>query len=213
MQPVLQAQNEFSDLGDQVQTSHYTEQDWHDSDLVVIPDGSYNGYWWWTPFLMRGWSASNIMTATMRYDYTYRARNKAEAFMKYWGLNMTGEVLWNMIPMSFLIDYFVKISQSLHAMDVDKNVDVNTYDYSESVLSIRQDGIFLNSAVEILGSVVDGVYYPPGHQTGVLISGFSESYYRRDKCWPNKGVYVPLVTKSVSDSHMLNMAALARCFM
>jgi hypothetical protein len=205
---VLQAQNEFTDFGKTPQVSHYTEIDFSSDNRTSIGSSTFM-----EDLYSVGSQGRKSVTATMRYSYEYRARPPVEAFMKYWGLHMTGEVLWNMIPLSFLLDYFVKIGQSLHAMDVDKNVDVTRHEYSESRLVHYTDGVYTSDTDDIVALVINGQYYGQGFTAGRFLAGTERKSYKRVVCQPSMGTYIPIVRSKVSSGHWLNMAALARCFM
>jgi hypothetical protein len=201
---VAQAQNEFTDLGKQVQSSHYTE--------VLDEQGSYvpkslN----LLPYFEEGIKFRATRTATLTYTYKYRRRNSSEAFLKYWGLQATPEALWNALPGSFLLDYFIGIADSLHAMNIDKHVDVHEHQYCESVSKRQMQGLWFSGSPSTRVGAIIGASYCDESSSDVLITGINQEKYLRTPCAPHYGIYVPK-PKKVTDMHMLNMAALARVF-
>lgn len=195
-----EAQSKFKGMGDMIQKSHYTEQYYEKSTLVA---GSYNNYW-----RAFGHYTSASFTATMQYTYKYVDRSTLDAFAHYWGLTGTIEAFWNMIPFSFIADYFAKIGKALHMMTVDKNVDLKLAQYTESTLIKHTYGNHTSANTSRLALVLDGEYSCGPNQ---LISGNIGSRYERKICEPYKGPALPKL-KLPSSTQGLNMLALARCF-
>jgi hypothetical protein len=201
---VVQAQSEFADAGLGRNSRHYSETEvftdtisWYGAPSYHLGDGSYD---------------RQTFTATMEYNYIYSARNSLDAFMRYWGLVPTYEVLWNAVPFTFVIDYFIKVGDSIAAMEKDPNVDLKLMQYCESILSSRGYGRFLNPdhvhgrMAVIDRSLVQGMVHPR------VISGTLSSLYTRSVVAPNKGAALPRLDP-ISPREGVTLAALLRCFL
>jgi hypothetical protein len=206
-QIVRQAQQEFQRAGDDSQRSHYSETEVQQEELTR---GAAN-YWPW----MSGSYVDHRFTATMVYDYRYSMRSELDAMMTYWGLTGNFEALWNATPFTFLWDYFMKVSKAVHAMEIDRNVDVHCTQYSESILSQSTTGryflgnpILPNCNLEV---VVNGAYYM-NPSTPIFINGLRSSHYRRVLTDPNKGSALPRFAVPTW-AQTANILALARCFL
>lgn len=199
---VLSAQREFADAGLGRNSRHWSEE------IIVNDDAlSYGGYYYY--YLADGEVETQRFTATMEHSYEYSARKSLDAFLRYWGLTPTWESIWNAIPFSFLLDYFVKIGRSIAAMEHDPNVDLELHQYCESILSTRSVGRHLVGDYLYDGiAVIDGKVR---RDKLPLVSGVKTSLYTRRVTSPNKGAVLPVVTKP-SSKQALNAAALLRCF-
>lgn len=171
-----------------------------------------DGYRYWT-----GSRRASTFTAVAKMKYKYTPRQKFDAFCTYWGLVPTAEAVWNALPFSFLVDYFVSIGKSLNRMRTDPNLsDYSINEYSESLLTSYTSGRYLSTAEltdgnQSMGIVIENKYYL---DTGpILIDGWEVSHYTR---WldaqPYYGPALPklLVPKT---SQLINMMALARCML
>jgi hypothetical protein len=199
---VRDAQTRFADAGTGRNSRHWTES-------RVIDDGSlsYGGYYYY--YKAEGTVEVQKFTATMEYSYDYSARGPINAFMRYWGLIPTWEALWNVVPWTFVVDYFIKIGNSIAAMEHDPNVDVLMRQYCESILTLKTSGIHLvTDECHNKVTVVDGKVRKDPLP---LVSGFESSLYTRRVCQPKKGMVIPSV-QLASSRQALNLAALLRCF-
>jgi len=134
-------------------------------------------------------------------------RSDSDAFLKYWGLKFTPEVIWNGIPFSFLVDYFFKIGKSIHAMKTDPNVSLLKTQYCESILRTYDSG-YVTVAGPNVNLVVNGVVNP---SDGSCITGITGTHYKRRVTAPNRGSAIPRI-QLPSGRQGANMAALAVCF-
>lgn len=200
---VRDAQKQFFERGQTTQSSHYSQS--IDQTSNKTP-GSSNSYRYLT-----GTETSVTFTATMSYTYQYAMRGEIDALLTYWGLVPNAKAMWDMIPFSFVVDYFIGIGKSLDAVRTDPNVDFRLNQYCESVLVSSKAGRFTNDDSRILGWVINGVYYPP-ETRDIQLSGFESTAYSRRLVKPNKGLPLPAV-KLPSSGQTTNLIALLRCFM
>jgi hypothetical protein len=140
-------------------------------------------------------------------------RSTVDAFVKYWGLSPSAETFWNAIPWTFVFDYFVKIGDSIHAMEIDQNVDLRMTDYAESLLTTSTTGTHLlpgdSSIYRFLmvdDQILPKVSYPR------LISGTKGTIYERQVTSPNFGPALPRL-KLPSGKQSAVMASLVRCIL
>lgn len=200
-----EVQQKFLDAGRERSSRHYTEVLFRGESGMTYP--SY--------FLSQGTVETTTFTATMEYSYNYNVRSSLDAFMAYWGLVPNAEAVWNLIPFSFLVDYIVKIGNSLRVARRDSSVDLNLSQYAESFLTISSTGV--HHKPEMLFApfiVVDRVRrsadegkLAPNH----LVNGHYSSFYSRAVADPLKRMATPRVVRP-KDSQILNVFAIARCF-
>lgn len=200
---VVAVQEDFYQDGLDVQKSHYSEYLAEVESLSSIESDYYG------TDIKLGYRTRTKFTATLEYTYKYTMRDLHHAFVRYWGLSGSFEAFWNAIPFSFLVDYFAKIGQALHAMETDPNVKTREIQYCESLLTTHEVGKFLvgSSATH---THVDLEEVNMGSTP--FITGGLSSNYTRYVCNPRKGLYVPKVSLPNSKQG-LNMLALARTFL
>lgn len=200
-------QQEFADAGRERNTRHYSE------DFLLTEEPSFSAtdearY----PHLFAGLVESLTFTASMEYCYQYDMRSTLSAFVKYWGLTASKEAIWNALPFSFLIDYFLKVGDALAINSRDKNVLLETSQYCESFLSERTSGRHIRRSYlygPILGCGENVTYpAPSGYQ---LIAGDQTTFYTRQVTSPKTGPVMPRLA-TPSSKQGWNMLALARCF-
>lgn len=199
------AQSLFAESGSKYQKKHYSE--------VIDQAGSWTdgeNYDTNLKFMKFGNVTVDRFTATLRYQYKYNVRPSWEAFVRYWGLRPTAEVVWNAIPFSFIADYFIKIGNSLSAMELDPNVLLTRYQYCESVKRSLNAGAVGRVHPDVKVLFIDDVETTDYEDKP--ISGYFGSVYSRTVCQPNRGLYLPRI-QWPSSKQALNMAALARCFL
>ena len=210
---VLEKQAEFIEAGESTQKSHWS------IDLCETLDGSTTSGIFFDTFT--GKADYTRFTATMEYQYAYKARPLLDAFVKYWGLGITYEALWNAIPMGFVLDYFASIGTSIHNMEHDKNVDLRMSQYCESLLRYKGIGKYIKkptspyslqatSTAYINGDLSRAVEL--GNSPRVHVSGYSGSTYTRVVKAPNQGAALPIL-RLPSNKQWTTMAALLRTFL
>lgn len=202
---VREAQQQFLESGSDFQKSQYTEEI-HRIDKRYT--GNYNNAW-----VANGYMENTLFTATLRYKYDYTMRDTIDAWMKYWGFCGSFEAWWNMIPFSFLVDYFVQIGNSIHAMEHDPNVRLNEYEYGESLKSNFMYGTSTSGSPILTQLVIDGNVYIKSQGDRMkdrLLSGLEGSLYTRALRTPYYGPATPRL-KLPSTTQTLNMGALLRC--
>lgn len=198
---VQAAQEEFAAKGLDVQHTHYSE-------VLSVATGTKSDIY----YTAGGTLA--LFTATLEYTYLYKMRTNYEAMKKYWGLELTTEVIWNAVPFTFLVDYFLKIGKAIHTMSVDPNVSLNDLQYSESLFERSHIG-------EAIDPTMDKVqlFYAPSLKSVkdfaakeisyVPINGCMDVRYQRWVTSPTKGVALPRY-KLPSTKQVANMVALVR---
>lgn len=202
-QNVDTAQNEFATRGDG-NTQHYTETLYESDSLTP---GLGNKF-----YRLSGSRSKVTFTASMNYGYKYRMRNHVDALRKYLGGDITVAAMYELVPLSFLLDYFFTLGSAIDAMERDPNVsDLRVFNYSESVLSTITVGNFSdtsarNVALPIINGEIDKV------RRGIKpIAGCTSSLYRRVLTTPNKGTYIPKF-KSPSTKQAWTSLAVLRMF-
>jgi hypothetical protein len=205
-----EAQAKFAKNGEGT-TRHFSAQLDPVASPVKIPD-SQAGYEYWI-----GDKYSSKFTATASMKYKYRLKDGFDKQAAYWGLGLTAEALWNALPFSFLVDYFLSVGKALKCMRTDKDVSEYTInEYQESVLTTLQRGRFIANGPTpsneyCAGLCVDDQYIPYTSQEPQFIDGWSVSCYTRSVRMPYAGPVLPKF-RVPKGSQLINMAALARCF-
>lgn len=195
-----EAQAAFAKAGLKSDTSYYSE-------VLSTQDnfsyGTTDSYFWGY-----GSSTTTKFTAAMEHTYGYNMRNMHQNFMKYWGLNLTPEAIWNGTPFSFCLDYFVKIGDAIRYMSRDKNVKVNVITYSESLKTEKTAGTHLSPRSSFSASNEETLINGQLGSTG-LVTGYVAKLYERHLTSPTSGLYIPKV-KTASDKQKLNLICLIR---
>jgi predicted SAM-dependent methyltransferase len=199
---VREAQQEFKIAGSEDQKSHFSEELGKVESLTTYTNNNY-----WTQL---GTRRKTLFTATMHYTYAYKMRSTVDAFVKYWGLSPTPETFWNAIPFSFIVDYFVKIGDSIHAMQKDRNVSLRMHDYAESLLTYVRTGYIVKNDDRLCSLVLDGQLDSEKNHDGALISGVEGTIYERRITRPNYGPALPRL-KLPSGKQAATMGAIVRC--
>lgn len=201
----MDAQRAFAASGDDGSLSHYGETSYVINSLVR-GTRAYDCYG-------TGSFSTIKRTATMRSFYEYKMRDLNETLVKYWGLAGTTDALWNMLPLSFVLDYVFTVGKALQFMTRDNNVTNLTTEYCESVSILSGDGIAIWQDPRIRSLIIDGEYIRP--RTGPvyhLVSGTECKRYTRKVMEPYKGPALP-VFKVPKTSQAVNLLALARCIL
>lgn len=202
---VSEAQKSFADAGLGRNKMHYSEF------FPVSESSSWSDYYAnRNPERFEGFIEDFKFTATTEFSYKYSARTPLDAFMRYWGLVPTADVIWNFIPFSFLVDYVLTVGKSIKAMSLDDNVDFELMQYCESMLSRQMSGSFLTPAGLAGGTLIkNGKIISPSGNT--LIAGNESTLFTRIVTDPNKGAVLPRF-KTPNSNQALNAAAILRCF-
>lgn len=156
---------------------------------------------------LQGTRLRTVFNATLDYTYQYTLRTLHNAVKQYWGLDMSSEALWNMLPWSFFVDYFFNIGKTLKIMRHDTNVDLAVRGYCESLLTTSDAGFYVNSAVNFGNCVLNGKL---NKLPEPFFSGRQSSFYSRRRCDPNFGPVAPRFVKPTW-AHGINVGALLRC--
>lgn len=197
---VSEAQQQFSDNGSELQSSHFSEE----LQRIGSPTQGTAFYKW----QMSGEVNFTTFTATLRYKYSYSMRPTFLAWMKYWGLSGSFNTMWNSMPFTFVADYFVQIGNSIRAMEHDPNVKLSEFDYCESLKTRYIKGTFTSGDASNFILIVDGKICD--YKKDIVLSGLDASVYRRIPCDPYYGPAPPKF-KLPSGQQALNMASLLRC--
>lgn len=195
---VREAQEEFGLAGNTVNTRHYSEIMHQSSSFTTVSNKYYSS----------GSYEATEFNATLRYKYQYVKRDTIDALTHFWGLNLTGEAVWNMIPFSFLLDYIVGVGKAISIMEHDPNVHTVIHEYCESLLSRVSEGLHLVIADHPSPVIIDHSFV-----TGTrLISGTESTLYTRYAAAPNQGAVLPRI-RVPSNKQALNATALLRVFL
>jgi hypothetical protein len=197
---VQDAQHRFRDKGQEMNRRHYSEEISRSDNRVIAVKGSNYYFAGW------GWFQQDQFTATMEFDYMYNVRDKMAAMRKYYGLDLNAGVVWEAVPFSFLLDYFIGIQDAIDAMSQDPNVQTNLHQYCESRLKTFRSGMSYVEDGRTHAMIINGAPARPDQ----LIIGWEGSLYERRVCAPNKGLYLPRI-KVPSVKQAQNIMALVRC--
>jgi hypothetical protein len=199
-----QVQEQFQVRGKSAQRSYYSEELEQLDNLVYKNDNDY-----WRP---SGNFSDVHFNATLEYSYSYKMRNEHDAIRRHYGLDVTGNSIWNAIPFSFLVDYFFNVDAAIRNMAKDPNVDLNVIQYCESLDNVTQEGYFV-----VNDARMHDFYCPDYNIKSVstigsrplVLSGCKVSHYRRRVTLPNKGTALPRLTLP-SKGQVRNILALTR---
>lgn len=192
-------------MGEEGERSHYSEHTTLVSDLSV---GTNNSYVYAT-----GRNVKLTRTATMVSKYKLLWQKFEDMYPTWWGLELGADEIWNMLPLSFVLDYIWTIGKSLEYMDREDKILVLGEDYCESVKVLAGSGYFLVQSYRTPHLVIDGAYIQKrSKDTYHLVSGTQGKYYERKVQDPYKGPALPKL-KLPSPKQAVNMLALARCIL
>jgi hypothetical protein len=195
---VRDAQHRFRDSGLTGQSRHYSEEISRVDQTTV---GTYNSYWY-----RKGFMKTDLFTATMSFSFDYDMRDTMGAFSRLYGFGLNAGVVWNAVPFTFLVDYFVKVGDAIESMQQDPNVHLDLNQYCESRLVTLRSGVMYVPDGRIHCFIVNGAV-PEKDQT---LTGYEGSYFQRRVVSPSKGIVLPKV-KLPSVKQAVNIAALVRC--
>lgn len=203
---ITDIQKSFADAGRERNKRHYSE---------VFPIYEYNRFSDYEqskyPWLMKGNSEQLMFNATMEYSYEYNMRSTLSAFSKYYGVLPDTEAIWDAIPFSFIVDYFLKVGDALDINSRDKNVLLDLHQYCESILSERTNGMHFKASY-LFGPMLGSRFIKnPGSSGNYLVSGSESSLYTRYVAQPKTGSVMPRLHRP-STKQGWNMLALLRAF-
>lgn len=201
---IKEKQQEFFDRGTDTQSTHYSEVIDQDSNLTNYTNNKY-----WHTY---GSQSKVTFTATLEYRYEYKMRSWLEALKRYYGLNVNASVVWNALPFSFVLDYFLKVGQAIDFMSTDPNVELRMKQYCESLLSEATSGYSLSSDSRNHVLINGGASLKSGEvqsPAGQLIAGYQGTWYVRRVTSPNKGAALPRLSLP-SSKQVTNLVALVR---
>jgi len=193
----------FKKKGLTLNTRHYSEYLMNESHTnVIVEDNAY------VPTLGLRVSSFAKATASLSYRYSYTLNDQSEAFARYWGLTGTAEEFWNMLPFSFLVDYFLQISKALKLTEVDKNLDLDLTQYCESLLCYTGTSTMMRASSSLCCGIIDGEMLKD-EKWHMLNSLYSSRYTRQLMAPPKVGIIVPKY-KLPSTRQRQNILALAK---
>jgi len=198
------ALSDFKKKGLSLQTRHYSEYLRKDTVVGDTSNSAVTTHGVMHESFVRA-------TANLQYSYQYNLTDQAEAFARYWGLTGTLEEFWNMLPFSFLVDYFCKVAKTLKMTAVDKNLDFQPVRYCESVLEYEGTTQVLRPiGTWVCSHMVDGTVLDPTSTKWIRHNGvYSSQYKRMNQTIPKVGLLVPQL-KMPSTRQNWNMLALAK---
>lgn len=195
----------FKQMGDEGARSHYSEHEDISSNITV---GSYNNY-----VNATGKRIHLERTATMVSKYQILWKRFEDMYPKWWGLELGADEVWNMLPLSFVLDYGMTIGKSLQYMDVDKRINVLGHEYCESVKVTAELGYYIAQSYRTPHLIINGAYQVPSSKVKyLLVSGTRGVSYKRLVMEPYKGPALPQLRRP-STVQAANMLALARCLL
>lgn len=197
---------QFKQYGDEGARSHYSEVTLLEN--TVVP-GNYNYQYWGN-----GLNVLLRRTATMISYYDVLWQRIEDRYPKWWGLEIGADEVWNMLPLSFLIDYMLTIGKSLEYMDRDDSVEIHRYEYCESTKVLVTFGKHYVHNARTSALIIDDKYIEKRQygSRNLLVTGTEGMYYKRRVMEPYKGPALPKL-KLPSKSQAVNMLALARCLL
>lgn len=203
---ITDLQNNFADAGRTRNTRHYTEV------FPVFENNLMGAYYaWYYPYWMGGESEQFTFNASMQYSYEYDMRNTLAAFLKYYGIIPDAEAIWDAIPFSFIVDYFLRVGNALDINSRDKNVLLDLHQYCESFLSERSKGLHF-TADHLYGPLLGaGSFRYPGTEGNYVVSGAQSTFYTRILNQPDEGRVLPRLHKPTTKQGW-NLLALLRVF-
>lgn len=163
------AREQFEEAGEQYNTSY------HSATAVTRDESSPLSNHFWISSGRLDWAK---YTAFMSYKYFYPMRDALDALIPYFGMDITIDDVWNMIPLSFVIDYVWKLGKALQLMDRSTSAAILDPVFGESVVHYSQSGLFL-AQDKVLGgahTVVNGKIVKGGYP---LLSGYEAKNYLR----------------------------------
>jgi hypothetical protein len=211
---VDEAQKQFADNGSNFQNSHYSEK----YEDLFEPIENYNPAKYSSVFVL-GEENYHLYTGTMDYKYAYTLRGHYAAAAKYWGLDLSYSTIYNGMPFSFLLDYFLTLGRSIRFMEQDSNVKLLDPTYGESFKQLHQKGIFARGypnpdkfTVPHQLTIIGSDTYDSLDKTRFVAGVVGKRYRRAPVGMATKtfGTIVPEWTHGTSRKQRANMAALAR---
>jgi hypothetical protein len=117
----------------------------------------------------------SIFHATMKYTYTidglHSEYSKYKAILDIIGLKFNVSVLWEAIPFSFVVDWFLNVGDSLESV-FDK-------DYLESKVTI------LDFCYSVFEKLTEEAWIAGQHQPDGYLGSYETTTYERRRCIPN----------------------------
>jgi hypothetical protein len=199
---VSDVQHRFAEKGKSPNRRHYSENIREEKSLTPFSK--------WSQWQQKGTDLVDNFTATMEFTYDYKTRGLTDALKRYYGLELNAGVVWNAIPFSFLIDYFIGIGDAINRMATDPNVLLSMSQYCESRLVRVKSGLLFNGSCDAKYRWVVIINGKPALDRDVICA-YEGTLYERRVVPPRKGMALPRL-KMPSVKQALNMVALARCF-
>lgn len=204
-QDIYKLAKEFNELGEEGARSHYSERE--NVGRTMTRRTNYD------TFIADGSTVDYKRTATAIFYQRLLWEKLENAYPRWWGLEIGADEVWNMLPLSFVLDYIFTVGKSLEFMDRDDRVEAHVVQYCESIKIVASMGTYVIHDSLVPALAIDGVVQPiNGNGKPLLVSGTQASVYRRKVMDPYNGPALPRI-KVPSASQGINMLALARCFL
>lgn len=195
---------EFNELGEEGARSHYSERETVNRKLTRRLRGDYG--------MADGFTIDYRRTATGIYFQRLLWERLEDAYPRWWGFETGADEVWNMLPLSFVLDYIFTVGKSLEFMDRDDRVEAHVMQYCESIKIEASMGTYVIHDHHVPALAINGVVKPlTSNGKPLLVSGTTGTVYRRRVMDPYCGPALPQF-KLPSATQGLNMLALARCF-
>ena len=192
--------NEFIAEGKKVNVYHYVED--QQMSLRTVLDATRAGEILYCDTTLQ-------YRATMKASYTYIKPSDLEGMLRVTGLRLTPEAIWNAIPFTFLIDWVVRVSDTLRSLDRDTNLTVHIKDYCDSLKYSQRFYAERTSTMFYTGKEMSVVYVGQGSTEPPLIWEHERSHYLRVPGVPDTGYAFP-VLDSLSNRELVLGGALLR---
>lgn len=195
---------QFNEFGEAGARSHYSEYQ-ELTRRLTRETGKRYGYAY-------GSYTNVTRTATAVFHQQLLWQKLEDAYPHWWGLEMGFDEIWNMLPLSFVLDYVLTVGKSLEIMDRDDRVKVHVMEYCESIKIEASMGSYVIRDAYIPALMVDGDELPYTESgRPLLVTGTAGTVYQRTVKEPYRGPALPRL-KLPSFNQGLNLAALAHCF-
>jgi len=197
-----EAYEEFREDGTKFNTSYHS--------ATAVPNAQVSQYGTY-PCFLRGMLQWYKYTAFMSYKYTYPLKDSLARLIPYFGLDVTKEDVWNMIPLSFLLDYCLGVGRALALLDRSQDASILDPIFGESIALYTQSGMTLDTSKCYTGRViiVNGQPVKGGYP---LLAGYVVKDYLRLPRGEFARVLYPRLRKPKNRQMLIGMGVVMNLF-